>query len=135
MRNIKGSSVGWTETTPVGNFNLQEGLKVPEMIKKDIPFVFPNFSERCLTKAKSTAMYCKIYNIVKYMKTKSSKINNLRSKHNINRQKKIIENRKNFVEVKRKFFKLSWFLKGLLKLIYSNNTNLGGKSTKYKYTK
>lgn len=45
-------------------------------------------------------MYCKIYNIVKYMKTKSSKINNLRSKHNINRQKKIIENRKNFVEEK-----------------------------------
>lgn len=135
MRNIKGSSIGWTETTPVGNFNLQEGLKVPEMIKKGIfSFVFPNFSERCLTKAKSTAMYCKIYNIVKYMKTKSSKINNLRSKHNINRQKKI-ENRKKFVEVKRKFFKLSWFLKGLLKLIYTNNTNLGGKSTKYKYTK
>lgn len=75
-------------------------------------------------------MYCKIYNIVKCMKTKSSKINNLRSKHNISRQKKIIENRKIFVEVKRKFFKLSWFLKGLLKLIYTNNINLGEKKHK-----
>lgn len=75
-------------------------------------------------------MYYKIHNIVKYMKTKSSKINNPRSKHNISRQKKIIKNRKNFVEVKRKFFKLSWFLKGLLKLIYTNNTNLGGKKHK-----
>lgn len=45
-------------------------------------------------------MYYKIHNIVKYMKTKSSKINNPRSKHNISRQKKIIKNRKNFVEEK-----------------------------------
>lgn len=61
-------------------------------------------------------MYCKIYNIVKYMKTKYSKISNLRSKHNISEQKKIIENRKKFCGSKENILQAKLVLERIIKI-------------------
>lgn len=61
-------------------------------------------------------MYCKIYNIVKDMKAKHSKISNLRRKHNINEQKKIIENRKKFCVSKENILQAKLVLERIIKI-------------------